>query len=175
MLFKLHCQTRSVLLVLYFWPNFGILKKYLLWRRTFSAVLNLQCHLHSRFFRRSIRQCVGGEHTVVVGIVKKRWQKHFKESRHCRDSLCHCSFLDRDDLSVASYLSAGFNRVSPSLRSWETGRKVDTSLVANPDCIIFYRYWLKAAVGVTGWINWPWSSPPTWRTTSGFSASIPCS
>ena len=47
---------------------------------------------------RSIRQCNDGEHTVIVGVVKQ-------------------SLLEKDELSVINYLSAGVDRVLPDINS----------------------------------------------------------
>lgn len=47
---------------------------------------------------RSIRQCNGGEHTVIVGILKQ-------------------SYLEKEELSVISHLNAGIDKLLPDINS----------------------------------------------------------
>ena len=47
---------------------------------------------------RSIRQCNGGEHTVIVGMVK-------------------LSVLEKEDMSVTAHLNAGFDKLVPDINS----------------------------------------------------------
>lgn len=47
---------------------------------------------------RSIRQCNGGEHTVIVGVVKQ-------------------SVLEKEDMSVMAHLNAGFDKLVPDINS----------------------------------------------------------
>lgn len=47
---------------------------------------------HTKTFFRAIRQCYGGENTVIVGIVKQ-------------------NLLEKDELSVINHLNAGLDKL----------------------------------------------------------------
>jgi len=55
-------------------------------------------HFDPHTVTRSIRQCNGGEHTVIVGVVK-------------------LSVLEKEDMSVMPHLNAGLNKLVPDINS----------------------------------------------------------